>query len=94
MSDIQTTVVNAIHEFCDVEDAEITGETNLVDDLALDSIDFLDVVYEIDREYDVKLPLEKWMAEINGGERSTDHFFVLSNFVARIQEIIDATHGG
>ena len=91
MNDIRQFVIDAIRQYCDVGDAEITGGTNLVRDLSLDSIDFLDVVYAIDRQYKIKLPIEAWTAQVNAKERSPDHFFVLDSFVTRIEEVIAAS---
>lgn len=85
---IRDFVIDSIREFCDVGDVEITGQTNLVKDLSLDSIDFLDVVYAIDRKYKIKLPIQTWTAQVSSHQRSGEHFFVLDNFVLRIQEVI------
>ena len=47
----------------------ITPESHTIDDLALDSLDFLDIVFAIDKEFGIKL--EKWTQEVNDGKAST-----------------------
>ena len=45
-------------QFLEVSKNQIRPNSNIVTDLGIDSIDFLDVAYEIDKEYKIKLPLE------------------------------------
>jgi len=44
-------------------DVNITAETNLVDQFALDSVKVLDLIMEIEDEFDISIPLNL-MAEV------------------------------
>ena len=37
------------------------------DDLGIDSLDFLDVAFAIDKAFGIKMPLEQWTQEVNEG---------------------------
>ncbi|GHV24723.1 hypothetical protein FACS189465_2170 [Clostridia bacterium] len=43
-------------ELFDVEEETITLETDLVEDLSVDSLDFIDLLSRIEDEFDVKIP--------------------------------------
>ena len=47
-----------IVETLNVEDVEITEETNFKDDLGADSLDLVELVMAFEEEYDVQLPEE------------------------------------
>ncbi len=49
---IQETLVDALG----VDDDEITPEATLVGDLGAESIDFLDIVFRLERVFDIKIP--------------------------------------
>ncbi len=61
-----------------------------IDDLKIDSLDFLDIAFAIDKAFGIKLPLEQWTQQINDGQATTDQYFVLKNLCARIDELIAA----
>ena len=58
----------------------------------IDSLDFLDIVFAIDREFGIKVPLEKWTQEVNDGKVSTEEYFVIKNLCARIDALVAAKH--
>ncbi|MGO8477538.1 acyl carrier protein [Rhizobium ruizarguesonis] len=47
----------------------------------------LDIVFAIDKEFGIKIPLEKWKQEVNEGKVSTEEYFVLKNLCAKIDEL-------
>ena len=49
---IQTALVDALG----VEEEEVTMEATLVGDLGAESIDFLDIVFRLEKAFDVKIP--------------------------------------
>ena len=59
----------------------------VIDDLGIDSLDFLDIVFAIDKEFGIKIPLEQWTQEVNEGKVSTEEYFVLKNLCAKIDEL-------
>jgi acyl carrier protein len=84
------TVANIIAETCDIQRDTITPESHAINDLGIDSLDFLDIAFAIDKTFGIKMPLEQWTQEVNEGKATTDQYFVLQNLVARIEELIAA----
>ena len=84
------TVANIISETCDIPRDKITPESHAIDDLGIDSLDFLDIVFAIDKEFGIKIPLEAWTQEVNEGRASVEDYFVLKNLCARIDELVAA----
>jgi acyl carrier protein len=84
------TVADIISEICDIPRGNITPESHGIDDLGIDSLDFLDVAFAIDKAFDIKMPLEKWVEDINDGKATTEQYFVMQNLCARIDELIGA----
>ena len=66
---------------------EIAPQSRIERDLGIDSLDFLDIVFAIDKEFGIKIPLEKWTQEVNEGKVSTEEYFVLKNLCAKIDEL-------
>ena len=81
------TVANIISETCDIEREKITPDSHAIDDLGIDSLDFLDIAFAIDKAFGIKLPLEQWTQEVNDGKATTEQYFVLKNLCARIDEL-------
>jgi acyl carrier protein len=84
------TVANIIAETCDIPRDTITPESHAIDDLGIDSLDFLDIAFAIDKAFGIKLPLEQWTQEVNEGKATTDEYFVLKNLCARIDGLVAA----
>jgi acyl carrier protein len=84
------TVADVISEICDIPRENISPESHAIDDLGIDSLDFLDVAFAIDQAFDIKMPLEKWVEEINAGKATTEQYFVLGKLCDRIDELIAA----
>ena len=49
---VQDTLTDALG----VDDDEVTAEATLVGDLGAESIDFLDIVFRLEKNFDVKIP--------------------------------------
>ena len=49
---VQETLVDALG----VDDDELTEEATLVDDLGAESIDFLDIVFRLEKNFGIKIP--------------------------------------
>ncbi len=84
------TVANIIAETCDIPRDTITPESHAIDDLGIDSLDFLDIAFAIDKAFGIKLPLEQWTQEVNDGKATTEQYFVLKNLCARIDDLVAA----
>ena len=84
------TVANIIAETCDIPRDTIKPESHAIDDLGIDSLDFLDIAFAIDKAFGIKLPLEQWTQEVNDGKATTEQYFVLGNLCRRIDDLIAA----
>lgn len=87
MSDTFQQVKEVIADVSDIEAEQITPESHTIDDLGIDSLDFLDITYAIDKKFGIKMPVEEWMDEVNSGKAKAEDFFVLKNLCARIDEL-------
>ena len=83
-------VADIIAETSEIDRNTITPESHTIDDLGIDSLDFLDIVFAIDKEFGIKVPLEKWTQEVNDGKVSTDEYFVMKNLCAKIDALVAA----
>jgi acyl carrier protein len=63
------TVVNIIAETCDIPRENIKSESHATNDLGIDSLDFLDVAFAIDKTFGIKMPIEQWTQEVNEARR-------------------------
>jgi len=84
------TVADIIAETCDIPRAAITPDSHAINDLGIDSLDFLDVAFAIDKAFGIKMPLEQWTAEVNEGKVSSDNYFVLKGLCANIDALVAA----
>ena len=83
-------VADIIAETSEIDRETITPDSHTIDDLGIDSLDFLDIAFAIDKAFGIKLPLEKWTQEVNDGKATTEQYFVLKNLAARIDELVAA----
>jgi acyl carrier protein len=84
------TVATIISETCDIPREDIKPESHAMDDLGIDSLDFLDIAFAIDKAFGIKLPIEQWTQEVNDGKATTEQYFVLQNLCARIDSLVSA----
>ncbi|MEW7006555.1 MULTISPECIES: acyl carrier protein [unclassified Lentilitoribacter] len=87
MSETFDKVADIIADTSELDRDTILPESNTVDDLGIDSLDFLDIVFAIDKEFGIKTPLEKWTQDINDGNANAEDYFVLKNLCAKIDEL-------
>ena len=90
MSSTFDIVAKVIAETSDVPMESIKPEAHAIDDLGIDSLDFLDIVFALDKKFGIKIPLEAWTEEVNEGRASVDDYFILKNLCARIDELVAA----
>ncbi|MBB5073003.1 acyl carrier protein [Bartonella callosciuri] len=81
-------VADIIAEISEIDRNIITPESHTIDDLGIDSLDFLDIVFAIDKAFGIKVPLEQWTQEVNEGTVATEEYFVLKNLCAKIDELV------
>jgi acyl carrier protein len=90
MSSTFETVAGIISETCDIPRDKILSESHAINDLGIDSLDFLDVAFAIDKAFGIKMPLEQWTQEVNEGKVSSDQYFVLKDLCANIDKLVAA----
>jgi acyl carrier protein len=83
-------VADIIAETCDIPRENIKPESHAINDLEIDSLDFLDIAFAIDKTFGIKLPLEQWTQEVNDGRATTEQYFVLNNLSEQIDKLIAA----
>ena len=83
-------VADIIAATSDVPRDKIRPDSHAINDLGIDSLDFLDIAFAIDKAFGIKLPLEKWTQEVNDGKATTEQYFVLKNLCARIDGLVAA----
>lgn len=54
--EILEKITEALIEALGVEEEEVTPEATLVGDLGAESIDFLDIVFRLEKAFDIKIP--------------------------------------
>ena len=81
------TVAQIIAASSDVAFDKITPDSHVMRDLAVDSLGFLDIAFEIDRAFDIRLPIEDWLQNVKGGYDG-DTYFVLRNLCQHIDELV------
>ena len=84
------TVAGIIAETCDIDSDIIKPESHAINDLGIDSLDFLDVAFAIDKAFGIKMPLEQWTQEVNEGGVSDDTYFVLKGLAENIDKLVAA----
>lgn len=90
MSDIYKFILETLVASCGVSAGDVQPDTNLFTELGVNSVDFLDAVYAIDRAYDIRLPVAQWMSEVNEGSSATAHRFMMQNLVDAVTELARA----
>jgi acyl carrier protein len=83
-------VADIIAETSEIDRETITPDSHTIDDLGIDSLDFLDIVFAIDKSFGIKIPLEQWTQDVNEGRAPTEEYFVLKNLCAKIDELVAA----
>lgn len=87
------TIADIIAETANVDRAKITPTAHVINDLGIDSLDFLDIVFEIDKRFGVKVPVEAWTEQVNSGKAPAEQFFIMGALAERINELVAAKQG-
>ncbi len=90
MSSTFDTIANIIAETCDIPRDTITPESHAINDLGIDSLDFLDIAFAIDKAFGIKMPLEQWTQDVNEGKVSSDAYFVMQGLCDNIDALVAA----
>jgi len=90
MSQTFETIAEIVSDISEIPLEEISGKSHAIEDLAIDSLDFLDIVFAIDKTFGIKVPLETWTKNINENQVPSEDYFVMENLCTRIEELIAA----
>ncbi|WP_315705036.1 MULTISPECIES: acyl carrier protein [unclassified Bradyrhizobium] len=74
-------VADILADHCSTPRAQITPESHILDDLAIDSLDFLDSAYALDKHFGVRLPIERF---------ANDDLWEVGKVSAAIDELLAA----
>jgi len=88
MSEVFEVVATIIATSSEVPRDKILPESHIVDDLEIDSLDFLDIVFAIDKKFGIKILIEAWTEEVNNGDVTTERYFVMKNLCVEIEDLI------
>jgi acyl carrier protein len=83
-------IADIIAETANVPREKITPGAHVINDLGIDSLDFLDIVFGIDKAFGIKVPVEAWTEEVNGGKAPPEHYFIMGALAERIDELVAA----
>ena len=81
MSDVAADVMSVIKKKIRVDRSEIAMDDRLAD-LGLESLDALELVFDLEEKFDIEIPVNANDAQIGGFEK-------VSDVVAAVQKIID-----
>lgn len=84
------TVAEIIASTSDVPREKITPDSHVMKDLEIDSLGFLDVTFEIDKKFGIRLPIEDWLQNVKGGAYEGDEYFVMRNLCKHIDALAGA----
>jgi acyl carrier protein len=85
-----TTVAEIISSTTDVPIESIKPESHIMKDLGVDSLAFLDIGFEIDQRFGIRMPIEDWMTEVNQGGGDSAEYFVIGKLCERIDGLVAA----
>ena len=66
--EVEEKVVAAVAHALDLDPGQVTPSSSLTEDLGAESLDFLDIAFNLEREFNVQLP------RLDILQRATDHF--------------------
>jgi acyl carrier protein len=81
MSDVATDVMSVIQKKIRVDRSEITPDDKLTE-LGLESLDALELVFDLEEKFDIEIPVNANDPQIGGFEK-------VSDVIAAVQKIID-----
>lgn len=82
------TVAEIISSTSDVPLDQIKPESHIMNNLAIDSLAFLDIAFEIDQRFEIKMPIEDWMQKVNEGKAKSDDFFIVGRLCENIDNLV------
>jgi acyl carrier protein len=81
------TVAKIISSTSDVPLERITPDSHIMKDLEVDSLAFLDVTFEIDQAFGIRLPVEEWLQNAKDGYDG-EQYFILRTLCEHIDALV------
>ncbi len=75
IKDIEKKVLEILAEKASIDPEQINAESSLVDDLGLDSLDAVEMVFELEENYGIEIPDEK-IREFNSAQDVVSYLFI------------------
>lgn len=92
-TEIESTIASAIRKALNREVGEITLDSSLVTDLAVDSLDLVEIVYDVEEAYDIQLePDELFPQRLLRDPDYVQDGAITSDGVAKIHEQFSFTN--
>ncbi len=82
------TVAEIISSTSDIPIENIKPDSHIMKDLGVDSLAFLDIGFEIDQRFSIRMPIEDWMQQVNQGDVDSAEYFVVGKLCRRIDDLI------
>jgi acyl carrier protein len=86
--EIASVVREAIFEIGGIDVVLLQPGVNLLDDLKMDSVDVLDVIFQLEERLGISIPIGKWAEKITSGTVSTEHYFAFGHLVDHLEELV------
>jgi acyl carrier protein len=68
-------------EVSGIDPSTVEADKHVFTDLGIDSLDFLDIVFDIDNAFSVKLPVEEWLAQVEQDRSLGPQLFTVKNIL-------------
>jgi acyl carrier protein len=86
MSGVLQRVAAVFSNVSGTDPSKVTMDKHIFDDLGVDSLDFLDIVFDLDKEFAIKLPMEEWLSQVEEDQDKGKALFTVKNLVGYIEE--------
>lgn len=86
MDVLYAQVAEIISNVAEIDINKITPDKHIFADLLIDSLAFLDIVFDIDKVVGVKLPVEDWLTASDKDDAYRDSRFTVGAIVAYLDE--------
>ncbi|MFT7521953.1 MAG: acyl carrier protein [Kiritimatiellia bacterium] len=89
-ADVFSTVCRCFCDALELEPDEITFDSKIIDDLGAESLDLLDVVFRLERSFDIQIPrggLESQAADVDGEPGEVDGLLTAAG-AHRLREVM------
>lgn len=88
MQQMFDTVAEIIASTGDVPVDQISPDSHIMEDLGIDSLAFLDIAFEIEQKYNIKLPIEDWMQSAKESKERSQEILLVGNLCRNIEKIV------